>query len=133
MSGDGFAALDGMIARLRKFGAQGPELAAKLATPLVQAEAKRTAAAGTDPYGVPWRLRKSDGLRAMPEAESAVDVVVRGSMIVIRAHRGVAINNYISPERRRQVIPDPNRPLPPGIAKALQDGAAQAFRQLVAP
>ena len=57
MSDDGDAVLADWIARLRRFGAEGLDLAAREAQPLLEAEVRRTAAAGTDPYGTPWPAR----------------------------------------------------------------------------
>ncbi len=125
---DGNADLDGFIARLRAFGATALDAVAKEAAPLVQRAAQATAAAGTDPYGAPWRPRK-DGSRAIPEAASAVDAVARGPVVVVRVRRGAAIQNYLSEERRRQVIPDPAKPLPEGILVALREGAMRAFEK----
>lgn len=129
---DGDAALADMIARLRRLGSEGLELAAREARPLVEAAAKATAAAGTDPYGNPWPLRK-DGQRAIPDAAAAVDVVVRGPNLIIQAHRGAAVQNSLAGTRYgRQVIPDAARGLPPGMSAALREGASRALRRLVA-
>lgn len=127
---DGFAEFDAMIDRLRKYGETALVDAAKESAPLVQDAARATAAAGTDPYGEPWRLRR-DGQRAIPEAAAAVDAIARGPVVVIRVHRGAAIQNYLGEAHRRQVIPSAGKPLPGGIVAALQEGAARAFRKAV--
>lgn len=87
---------------------------------------KSTAAAGTDPYGTKWRPTK-DGNRAIPDAANAVDVIVRRTLIIIRVFRGAAIQNYISEEYRRQVIPDPRKPLPENMKAAIERSAAKVF------
>jgi hypothetical protein len=125
---EAFATFDAYIAGLRKLGASFLDDAAREATPLVEAEIKRTAAAGTDPYGAPWRPRK-DGSRAIPDAASVVTVAARGSTLRIYVSGGAAIQNHLAPEYRRQVIPDPYRPLPAGISRALHEGASRAFQK----
>ena len=127
---DADAAMGAFIEKLRRFGAEGLDLAAREAQPLVEAEAKRTAGAGTDPYGEPWRPTKA-GARAIPNAAGAVEVIVRGATLTTRAHGGAAIQNVLSDKNRRQVIPDAYRGLPPGYREALQEGARRAFRKLV--
>jgi hypothetical protein len=113
--GDGMAALDGFIARLRALSANGRDEAAREAAPLVMAAARATAAAGTDPYGKPWRPRR-DGKRAIPEAASAVA-------------RGAAIQHRLADGAGRRILPDPSQPLPPGILAALNEGARRAFEK----
>lgn len=122
------AALTDFIARVRTMGATVQDAAAREAAPLVSAEARRTAAAGTDPYGAPWRPKK-DGTRAIPDAAAAVDAKAKGSVVVITVRRGAAIQNALSESVGRKVIPDATRPLPAGIAAALQEGARRAFRK----
>jgi hypothetical protein len=126
--GDGMAALDGFIARLRALSANGRDEAAREAAPLVMAAARATAAAGTDPYGKPWRPRR-DGKRAIPEAASAVDAVARGPVIQIRVARGAAIQHRLADGAGRRILPDPSQPLPPGILAALNEGARRAFEK----
>jgi hypothetical protein len=127
-TGEGMIALDAMLAKLGKLAQSGVEGAARACTPHVQAEAKRTAAAGTDPYGEPWHARK-DGQRAIPEAASAVTCVARGNIIQIRVVRGAAIQNFLSEKNRRQVIPRSDRPLPEGIVGALNRGLREFFAE----
>lgn len=122
------AALTDFIARIRTAGATIQEAAAREAAPLVSAEARRTAAAGTDPYGIPWRPKK-DGTRAIPDAAAAVDAKARGPVVVITARRGAAIQNALSESVGRRIIPDATQGIPAGIAAALQEGARRAFRK----
>lgn len=123
---EGGAALDAFAARLRALGAAGLPAVAREAVPLVQLEARATAAAGTDPYGQAWRPRR-DGSRAIPEAAAAVDVVARGPVVVVRVARGAAIQNQLSESVGRRVIPDAMRGIPPRILAALEEAAKRVF------
>jgi hypothetical protein len=123
---DGMASLDAMIAGLRKLPAIAEQAAAE-AAPLVQAAVRATAAAGTDPYGRAWPAKK-DGSRAMPDAASAVTATAHGSVVQLKVTGGYAVQNRLSGDARRQVLPDAGR-LPPAILAALQEGAGRAFRK----
>lgn len=126
---DNLAPLDALIGNLRKLASNAEEQVAKEALLLITAVAKATAAAGTDPYGVPWRPRK-DGSRAIPDAANAVDVVLRGSILVVRVHRGAAIQNYLGGDYRREVIPDGDKPLPRAYVDAIQLAASRVFARV---
>lgn len=125
---DAEVALQAQIDRLNAFAKSARVDAAREAAPLVSAEIQRTTAAGTDPYGVPWKPRK-DGSRALPDASSAVDAVARGPIVVVRARRGVAIQNALAASVGRRVIPDAVEGVPDGIAAALAEGAKRAFEK----
>ena len=120
--------LDSFIERLRALGNSVQEDVARESAPLVMRAAQATAAAGTDPYGEPWRPRK-DGTRAIPDAATAVDAVARGNLVVIRVHRGAAIQNYLSEANRRLVIPESSKPIPKGISDAIMKGAQKVFER----
>lgn len=127
------AALTDWIARVRTMGATIQDAAAKEARPLIEAEARRTAAAGTDPYGEAW-APKNDGARALPAAADAIRVTTAGPAVVTKVLRGAAIQNQIASQGSgsrygRTVIPSGDRPLPAGYVVALQEGARRAFRK----
>lgn len=117
-----------MIAKLRAFGSNALEAAAREAAPLVEAAIKETAAAGTTPQGDKWHDRK-DGQRAMPNAADSITATPRGKKIVVKTTRGYAINNNLKEGRRRQVIPSRKDPVPPAIVDALEEGARRAFEK----
>lgn len=131
MNASGFASLDRMIERLR--GLEGfPEACARAGAPLVQLEAKRTAAAGTTPEGAPWAPRKRDGGRALKNAAAHVTAVARGAIISI-VLRGADVWHQYSTETKRQVIPEGggSAGLPAGIRRALERGAELAFAAMM--
>jgi hypothetical protein len=116
---DGDETLRAIVKRLRAFG-----LAASMATeavPLVEAAVKATAAAGTDPYGEPWRPKK-DGGRALPDAADAVSVESNGKIIRITVRGGEAAQNRYGVRRLL-----PRRKLPKAILEALREGARRAW------
>lgn len=130
------AALTDFIARVRTMGATIQDAAARESRPLVEAEAKRTAAAGTDPYGAAWAPKK-DGTRAMPDTADAIRVTTAGSSVVTKVLRGAAIQNRIASQGSgsrygRTVIPSGDRPLSAGYVAALSEGAERAFRKAMA-
>lgn len=97
--------------------------------PLVYAVSQATAAAGVNPNtGEAWRLRK-DGQRAIPKAAEVLKVRSKGSVVQIRVSGGTAIQNYISPKNRRQVLPDPDQPLPSALVEAMTKGCNTALRK----
>ena len=104
-------------------------LAAKHAAPHVEAESKRTAAAGVDPDGKPWPLKK-DGGRALANAAEHVSARAVGDMVVIEL---VGPDNWHQDGAQgkpvRRVIPDTK--IPDGIAAAVERGAAEAFAEVM--
>jgi hypothetical protein len=116
--------LDAMIAGLRRLEGL-PALAAALAAPLVDAEAKRTAAAGTSPEGAPWAPRKKDGGRALAGAAKTIAVQALGSVVRIVLRGPEAWHQFNSYGRR--IIPDGGAGIPDGVARALIEGCKQAF------
>jgi hypothetical protein len=118
------AALDAMIAKLRKLP-KIAELAAQESEPLVEAVMRKTAAAGTDPGGKPWPLKK-DGDRALPAAASAVVVQAIGTVLRVSiVGRGYVVQNYLTKNRRQQ-LPDADN-VPKAITEALVEGSRRAF------
>lgn len=122
---DGDAALAEMIARVQGFGKDATKVAALEAAPLVDAEVKRTAAAGTDPYGEQLAPKK-DGTRALADAAKNVTATASGRTIRIKITGGYAQQFFKKVDQRR-VIPSNGRPLPKGIVEALTEGARRAF------
>lgn len=118
-----------MIAALDRL-ARAPEEAARLAAPLVEAELRATAAAGTDPDGHPWPQRKAGG-RAMAGAASHITCVARGPVVRATLNGPDVFHHFgARGEPRRQVLTDPGA-IPAGVAKALDRAAAQAFARAV--
>ena len=117
------------IERLQRLGREAQTLAATESAPLVEAAAKATAAAGTDPYGRQWQSKK-DGSPALVDAASSVTAVALGTLVRIRTRGGYAIQNFIK-VHRRQVIPDKGLPIPKEIVDALKEGSSRAFEKLV--
>lgn len=127
---DGDAQLDAILERIRSLGGLAEE-AARAAAPLVEAAAKRTAAAGTTPSGEAWAPKK-DGGRALAHAADAVSASAAGPTITITLadpeawhQRGVGTHTP-----KRQVIPEAGDDLPPQHAAAIEQGTRQAFQRL---
>lgn len=125
---EGDAALRAFIDKLNGVDEGFLEEVALEAKPLVEAAVRATAAAGTDPYGKPWRVKK-DGTRAMPNAAGAVVVEVAGDVLQIKVSGGYAIQNALGGDSRRQVIPSGDRPLPPAIVEALEEALRRVARR----
>jgi hypothetical protein len=125
MAKSGFDAINEFIGKVDSLKDFAKDVAAESRSE-IQGVSRATASAGIDPYGTPWRDRK-DGTRAIPHAADAIDVVARGTLIVIRIFRGAAIQNFLKPKNRRQVIPDPDRQLPDGIKDAITRSANRVF------
>lgn len=100
------------------------ERAAQEAAPLVEEAARKTAAAGKDPYGNTWQPKK-DGGRPLVHAADHVYARAVGSYVEISVDGPDAFHNDGSGRPVRQVIPDVE--IPPGVADALEQGAARAF------
>jgi hypothetical protein len=122
---DGDAALAAMIARVQAFGKDATRDAAREAAPLVEAELKRTAAAGTDPYGEPL-APKRDGSRALPNAAENVSAVAAGPTIKLRITGAYAIHFFKKVDQRR-LVPSKDRPMPKAVVEAITEGARRAF------
>lgn len=123
--------MSGALDELRAFGrAIGnldglTERAAQEAAPLVEAAARKTAAAGKDPYGNTWQPKK-DGGRPLEHAAEHIHARPIASSIEISTEGADAWHNVGAGGRPvRQVIPDVE--IPPAIADAVEQGAARAF------
>lgn len=126
MNGD--AALNAMIATVRKLGQLAPDAAAQ-ATPLVEAAAKKTAAAGTTPDGTPWVPTKTkSGGRALVNAAAALSAAAVGSAVVLTLKGVEVIHNFGNKkDPKRQILPDGGAGIPKPIAEAVTEGARRAF------
>lgn len=123
--------LDQMIAKARALGNLNAEIA-KEAAPGVEAAVKKTAAAGTDPYGKAWAEKKAGG-RAMPKAADHVTARAAGATIGIKLKGPDVFHNGASgkTEERRQVIPDGAGGIPDGVSKAITEAGARVFARIV--
>lgn len=131
--------LDSIIEKIRALGTLPTDIA-RAAAPLVEAESKRTASAGTTPWGEAWKPRKADGQPALQNAAAAVTVTASGPKVVIAlagTSSGSAKVQAIQ-NASRQIIPKHttkkgggNEGIPPGIARAVEAGAQHAFTRTV--
>jgi hypothetical protein len=138
MSDRGFAEMDRMIASVRELG-RAPSEVATIAAPLVSAEAKKTAAAGTTPAGEAWAPKK-DGGRALENAAAAVSAVVVGDSVVQIRIDGTSTgsqkvqslqHNGTGRIPARALIPKAGDDIPPGVSRALKTAATQFFKKTV--
>lgn len=126
----GIAELDSFIARVRGLKLLPTEVA-KAAAPRVEGELKRSASAGTTPYGEKWPQKK-DGGKPLVNAAAAVSCKAIGSVVemsiddyVHRIHNSGAEGGVPS----RQMLPDGTRSLPQPIVVALEASAAEVFER----
>jgi hypothetical protein len=127
---EGDAEFAAFIARVRAFGETGAESIAKEAAPLVAQAVKATAKAGTDPYGKTWAPTKM-GARALPDAADAVTAEAHGPVVRIKVTGPYAIHNYLKGDRRRQIIPSEDKPMPRGVLDAMYEGARRAWSKVI--
>lgn len=127
----GEAELDAMIARLRKL----PDIARMVAPDcarVVEAEIRRTTAAGTDSYGVPWAPKKDGKGKPLAHADAAVGVAAVGASIVARV-TGVEARHHLGRVKggtQRAIIPTKDIPQP--MAAAMRDVIGKAFLGVMA-
>jgi hypothetical protein len=57
-----------------------------------------------------------------------VTAVAHGSVVQLKVTGGYAVQNRLSGDYRRQILPDAGK-LPPAVVDALQEGARSAFRK----
>lgn len=121
--------LDAMIAEMRELSKFDTE-AAKQAAPLIEAEAKRTAAAGTTPDGKAWPATK-EGKRALAGAASHVTAKAVGTLVAVELEGVETFHDRGNAHLpKRQIIPAQDGDMPDGIAKAAQAGSDRAFAKL---
>jgi hypothetical protein len=126
------SALDALEASLRSFDGIGVAIA-KDALPAVEAAARSTAEAGTDPSGVAWAPTK-DGRAALPNAAAVLRAVVSGTtqalitLVMPRAYQFHQASKNRSAKRglpRRVILPNVDTGIPDGIRDALLASAAR--------
>lgn len=123
------APLSAMIAELRELR-KLPEAAAREAAPLIEAEAKRTAAAGTTPDGEPWAAKK-DGGRALANAADHVSAKANGTLVIVELEGPDYFHNFgLGHNPKRQVIADKADEMPEGIARAVEKATDAAFAKI---
>lgn len=126
----GESELDAMIARLRDL----PKLARTVAPDcarVVESEIKRTIAAGTDPYGLPWAPKKQGGGKPLAGAAAVLGVAAVGSSIFVRLH-GVEARHHMGRVRgrvTREIIP--TRDIPPAMAAGMRRVISDAFLKVM--
>jgi hypothetical protein len=130
---DGSAELQGMISALRQLPELGKRAAPDVAA-AVQDELRKTADAGTTPFGQPWLARQADGGRAMKNASASVRVGAVGTTILAivtgpeaRHHKGTARGGI-----KRQLLPVSGR-IPRDIDTAVREVLTQAFDDVAKP
>lgn len=117
----GEAMVDRWIASLR---ALPRELRGEALASVMEAEVKRTAAAGTTPDGSPWPARK-DGGRALANASSQITTVVGERRVSLILSGPAAIHNYgTTKDPKRQVLPTV---LGAGLAERMK---AEVYRRI---
>lgn len=124
----GFAALDDMIARVRKL----PELVERAAPDIAHAleqELEQQVSRGQDPEGRAWQARQ-DGGQPLRYAGKSLAVVAVGKTVYARL-RGVEARHHLGRARggiERQILP---RKLTPRIAELVRRKLEDAFRLTV--
>lgn len=128
---DGDEQLAELEASLRRFDAVGAAIATE-ALPAVLGAVQATAAAGTDPAGVPWAPTK-DGRAALPHAASAVRAIVSGTTKALLTL--IVGGPYVFHQRskskgkkglpRRAILPTLEEGLPPAVTDAIGTAAAR--------
>jgi hypothetical protein len=118
--------LQGMIESIRRMGELGITAAPDVAR-VVDAELRRTIAAGTTPDGQPWQERQRGG-KPLQNAGDALFVAAVGGTVYVRLkgpearhHRGTARGGVM-----RQVIPSSSR-LPAPLASKIKAVLVEHF------
>ena len=126
---DGELALDAMIAKLRRARMIAVE-AARIAAPKLEAEIKRTAAAGTTPEGKPWAPLKYSGQRALVKASEFVSAKQFGSTVALILTGAYVLHNFgTGHAEKRRILPERGAPLPERMRAICAAAAKQAFEQ----
>ncbi len=127
------SALDGLAAKLDAIAGVGGAIAAD-AAPGVQAAARKTAAAHTDPEGKAWAPTK-DGRAALPNAPSAITAVVSGTTtaVITLILKGVYIYHQRSKSKGKKGLPRrvilDIEDVPPAIAQVIAESAKRVLRR----
>lgn len=103
----------------------GEDLAKRMA-PIMDADVKRTANAGTTPEGKAWKPRV-DGSRALEGAADAIRTIASGPKVIMTVSGPEAIHNWgTSKDPKRQILPTA---LPSTLAGKLARAALAAVRK----
>ena len=122
---DGRAALDAHVARLRSLKGLVAEAMPELAA-ATQSEFQASAAAGTDPEGNPWPLKK-DGGRALINAAGKITAQAVGLVIVAVVSGIDAIHHHGTwKDPRRQILPTKNG-MPSSLKESYRAGLIRKF------
>jgi hypothetical protein len=105
------------------------QAATEAAAPLVEAEVKRTASAGTATDGNPWPAKK-DGGRALPSAADAVTAAANGAFVILKLLGPYVYHQRAKPDDHRRPILPTSAQLSSGIRAALAEGCRRAFERL---
>lgn len=93
-----------------------------------------SASAGTTPEGAAWAPRKADGAKALASASKHITARVLGSVIRLTLEYPYSVWHFTtgtSSRPRRQVLPDADKELPPGVEKAVRAAAERVFARRV--
>lgn len=123
---DDLSALDELAANLRRFDRVGADIAAD-AAPGVQAAARATAAAGTDPYGTPWAATKK-GSAPLQNAAGAISAVVSGTTtaLIVLVLKGFYVFHDAGVKDgapQRKILPDRAKGIPTKILDVIRTSA----------
>ena len=124
--------LDNFIGGMGRLG-NVADLAAKIAAPKLDALVKAQVAAGVDPSGKPWRLKK-DGDRALVNAARAVRAEADGEYIYLVVEgpeywHQVAKADGSLPQRK--MIPEDGDELSEEMMKILDESVDEALARLL--
>jgi hypothetical protein len=126
----GLESLDAMIARVRSYGRGMGEKVARAAAPLIEAAAKKTAAAGTTPDGVAWKPKKDGGRPLEHAAEHLSAKAVGASVVLTLSGKAEVVHNFGNEkDPKRQILPSGGGPLPKGIEAAARKAAISVFQR----
>jgi len=126
--------IEDIVADFRKLGTVDAEIA-KRAAPRLEAIAKKTAAAGTDPDGKAWKPRKKDGGRALANAAEHVHAEASGNIVTLVADGTSYWHQKAAPDAslpQRKSIPDVGDPIPVAIRAELDDVMREVLSEVTA-
>ncbi len=126
MSDEELAAYAKRLRGLKGFAAQ----AAKEAAPRVERVVKATAAAGTDPEGKAWPLKR-DGGRALPNAADAISVTARGAIVIVRLVGAYVYHNRAKGSALRRILPDSAASIPINIRDEIRAAMKDVFERMM--
>ena len=131
MADSGSAALDAMIAKLKKLGASdvGARVATK-AAPLVDEAIKRTAKAGQTPDGQTWQQKKN-GERPLVNAAASITTRPAGNLVISTLTGPTVIHHLgLGGFPKRQVLPETGT-IPPAVSTALETAAREVIAEVL--